>query len=250
MLTAFDRLRRGAWKATIGICRWNADRSRHKLLFAKRDSDSTQPDGLPMRRIIALLFALTVSNAAAEDGTNAFKSPTVGFSVVKPSDWQFMTAEQNLENLARTQLNDRQLQEAMRKYSTAPLVAMTKYPEPFDDLNPSFKVNIRSLGELSGDDPVSIIKLAIRPIAKSFKDFTIAEQPSETSVSGLKAAHVRIHYSLEVPDGRTFPTASDLWIVPRGKFFFMIGAGTRQDEKTGTRAEIEKILSSVLIEGK
>jgi hypothetical protein len=81
-----------------------------------------------------------------------------------------------------------------------------------------------------------------------FKDFTIVQEPSQTSVSGLKAAHVRIHYSLQTPDGRTIPTASDLWIVPRGKFFFILGAGTRQDEKTGSRDEIQKILSSVVIE--
>ncbi len=56
---------------------------------------------------------------------------------------------------------------------------------------------------------------------------------------------MRIDYSLTIPDGRFFPTASELWIVPRGDYFFMIGAGTRQDEKTGSRKEILKILNSV-----
>jgi hypothetical protein len=41
---------------------------------------------------------------------------------------------------------------------------------------------------------------------------------------------------------------SELWIVPRGDYFFMIGAGTRQDEKTGTRKEIQEILKTVKID--
>ena len=36
--------------------------------------------------------------------------------------------------------------------------------------------------------------------------------------------------------------------MPRGNFFFLIGAGTRQDEATGGRAEIRSILDSVKID--
>jgi hypothetical protein len=201
-----------------------------------------------MKLPIAILAAAAalVSNVLGDD--NVFKNVTVGFSVTKPADWQFATLEQHMDNLSRTKLNDEQMQEAMQKYSTAPLVVMMKHPEPFDDLNPSFKANIKPLGTLPGDDPVAIINLMTGPMAKMFKDFKVVEPAAETTVAGLKAAHVRIHYSLAIPDGREFPTASDLWIVPRGKYYFIIGAGMRQDGKTGNREEIEKILSSVVID--
>jgi hypothetical protein len=201
-----------------------------------------------MKTTIAIATLMTTCLAFAQDTDNTFSNPTVGFSITKPTEWQFVTADQHMENLSRTLLNDKQMQEAMQKYATAPLVVMMKYPEPYDDLNPSFKANIKPLGNLSADDPVAIINLMTGPMAKMFKDFKIAEPASETRVSGLKAAHVSIHYSLQIPDGRVFPTASDLWIVPRGKYFFVLGAGTRQDGKTGSREEIEKILSSVVIE--
>jgi hypothetical protein len=58
---------------------------------------------------------------------------------------------------------------------------------------------------------------------------------------------MRINYSLQIPDGRSFPTTSEMWIVPKGNYFYMIGAGTRQDEKTGSRREIRQILDSVKI---
>jgi len=201
-----------------------------------------------MKKTIALATMIATSFAFGQDTDNSFNNPTVGFSVTKPSEWQFVTADQHMENLSKTHLNNQEMQEAMQKYATAPLVVMMRYPEPYDDLNPSFKANIKPLGNLSPDDPIAIINLMTGPMAKMFKDFKIAKPASETTVSGLKAAHISIHYSLQIPDGREFPTASDLWIVPRGKFFFVLGAGTRQDGKTGSREEIEKILSSVVIE--
>ena len=201
-----------------------------------------------MKKNIVLATLIAAGFAFAQDNNNTFNSPTVGFSVTKPSEWQFITADQNMENLSKTRLNDPEMQMALQKYATAPLVAMMKYPEPYNDLNPSFKVNIKPLGSLSADDPIAIVNLMTGPMARMLKDFKIAKPASETTVSGLKAAHIRIHYSLQIPDGREFPTASDLWIVPRGKFFFMLGAGTRQDGKTGSRGEIETILSSVKIQ--
>ncbi|MEA1988328.1 MAG: hypothetical protein U9N57_03835 [Pseudomonadota bacterium] len=197
-----------------------------------------------MRIIYALVISLLSFGVFAQD-TNVFESVTVGFKVTKPSEWKFVTAEENLENLKRVQMNDEEFQQLMLKYSAVPLVAMMKYPEPFDDLNPSFKVNIKPFGQLKGSDPKKILGLILPQFQKMFQDFNLVQPPTDTTVGNLPAAYMRINYSLAIPDGRTFPTASELWIVPRGDYFFMIGAGTRQDGKTGSREEISKILSSI-----
>ena len=159
-----------------------------------------------------------------------------------------MTATQNLENIKAVKLPDAEFHAAMQKYATAPLVAMMKYPEPYDDVNPSFKVIIKPLGDLKGKSPEELISLSIPQFQRMFKDFVLVQAPTEGAVSGMKSAYARINYTMEIPDGRTFPTTSELWIVPRGDYFFMIGAGTRQDEKTGTRDEIRAILETVKIE--
>ena len=195
--------------------------------------------------VIMFFFSPLLAFAASD---NTFTNVTVGFSVTKPDSWQFFTAEQNLENLKRMQLNDEQFRKVMLKYSTAPLVAMMKYPEPYDDLNPSLKVNVKPLGNLKGTDPKGIISLVAGPLKSVFKDFEITVPPTDTTVSGLRAGYTQFNYSLAIPDGRSLPTTSELWIVPRGDYFFMIGAGTRQDEKTGTRAEIQNILKTVKID--
>jgi hypothetical protein len=182
------------------------------------------------------------------DDTNVFQSPTAGFQLTKPAGWNFMTAAQNMENIKAMKLSDQEVHEAMQKYATAPLVAMTRYPEPYDDVNPSFKVNIKPYGGLKDKTPQELINLVVPQFQKTFKDFVLVQPPTEAVVSGLASAYARMNYTMELPDGRTFPTTSELWIVPRGDYFFIIGAGTRQDEKTGTREEIRAILETVKIE--
>jgi hypothetical protein len=197
-------------------------------------------------KLIFLVIFLLTGIAYADE--NIFKSITVGFEVTKPKGWSFVTAQENLDNLKRTKLSDDEFHQLMLKYATAPLVAMMMYPEPYDDLNPSLKVNIKPFGQLKGRDGKEVISLILPQFQKMFKDFQLVQAPIDVKVAGLKAAYVRINYSLQIPDGRTFPTTSELWIVPRGDYFFMIGAGTRQDEKTGSRKEIEQIMKSIKIE--
>src|SRR3990172_5940424 len=133
------------------------------------------PKGGSMKRLSLIIIASVVAMQVCGDDANAFKNVTAGFEVTKPAGWQFITAEQNLENIKRTTLNDSEFHAAMLKYATAPLVAMTKYAEPFDDVNPSFKVNIKPLGQLKGMAATAIMNLITPQFEKAFKDFVIVE---------------------------------------------------------------------------
>jgi len=197
-------------------------------------------------RFSVLVLALMAVSAHLV-ASDIFENATIGFYVEKPVDWHYVTVEQNMENLERTQLSSEEYQELLLKYANAPLIAMTKHEEPFDDLNPSLKVNIKPYGDLDRSDPKLILKLVIPSFEKMFDDFEILEGPSDTSISGISSGYVRIAYSLPIADGRVFPTTSELWIVPRGDHFFMVGSGTRSDEKTGTRKEIKAIMDTVVI---
>ena len=199
------------------------------------------------KAIVALPLVLWMGVGLAND-TDLFQSPTAGFQLTKPASWVFMTAAQNMENIKAMKLSDQEFHEAMQKYATAPLVAIARYPEPYDDVNPSFKVNIKPYGALKGKTPQELISLVVPQFQRTFRDFVLVQPPTDAVVSGLASAYARMNYTMELPDGRTFPTTSELWIVPRGDYFFMIGAGTRQDESTGKREEIRAILETVKIE--
>lgn len=192
----------------------------------------------------ALLRVFVIAAVCSAQPSDVFRNPTAGLEVTKPAAWVYLTAEQNAENLKRAELSDEEFRAAMAKYATAPMVAMTKYREPYEDLNPSFKVNMRALGELKGRSAVDIANLIVPQLQRVFTDAKVVQAPMEVTISGLKAAYTRIDYTLRA-GGEEFPTASELWIVPRGDFFFMLGAGTRQDEKSGSRKEIAAIVKSI-----
>jgi hypothetical protein len=199
------------------------------------------------RMAIALILCLAAGFAVADDAAE-FKNPTVGFYATKPAGWHFVTAQQNVENLKRAELNDEKFKAAMLKYATAPLFVIMKYPEPFNDVNPSFRVSVRPAGSLKGADPKKLVNFSLGQFKRLYKDYRITQPASDAVVSGLKGAYARIDYTLEATGVGSFPTTSELWIIPRGDYLFIMGAGTRQDEKTGSRAEIRAILDTVRID--
>jgi len=199
-----------------------------------------------MHPLVALVLAAPAAFALAGD-TDTFNNPTAGIALSKPAGWHTVSAAQNLENIKAMKLGDAEFHAMMKQYASAPLFAISKYQEPFDDVNPSFKINLKPYGQLKGMPATELIKLILPQFQKTFKDFVLVQAPVEVQVAGIPSAYTRLDYTMELPDGRSFPTSSELWIVPRGDYFFMIGAGTRQDEKTGTRAEIRGILDTIKI---
>jgi hypothetical protein len=170
--------------------------------------------------------------------------PTLGFSVVRPAAWHTITAEENTRNIRSVEMDDRQLQELAARYATAPIVALSKYKEPYADLNPSFKVNVRPLGSFAGHSPEDILLAALPTMRRMFGDLAIDRAPTRTTLAGKAAAHARLTYTLRAGGG-SFPTVSEIWIVPSGPVFFMIATGTRADERNGSRAEARAIVDSI-----
>jgi hypothetical protein len=197
-------------------------------------------------RVARLACALFLAWATAASAGETFKNATAGFEVTKPDTWQFLTADLGKAGAKEGKLTDQELRAAMEKYATAPMVAITKYREPYQDVNPSFRVNVRPLDQFKNKPAVETFQL-ILPRFEKAKDYKVVQAPAAVELSGLKGAYSEIDYSVVTADGRNFPTTVDLWIVPRGDYFFLIAAGTRQDEKTGTRKEIEGILKTVTI---
>ena len=177
----------------------------------------------------------------------AYKNSTLGFSIKKPASWQYLTAEQTKESLKRTDLNDPQMKELITRYARAPFFAIAKYKEPHDDLNPSIRVNAREAGNLKGMAPEKIAEMTAAGLSRTFKDYSVVEGPVSTKISGHPAGYMKVNYTLEA-GGRSWPTTSEFWIVPRGDLLFIIGSGTRQDEKNGTRKEVRSIIASIKID--
>lgn len=193
-----------------------------------------------MNRATAAIVTCLAAGITAADDSGTFSNASVGFAVTKPPEWRIVVADRGDPAARRADPGER--------YAAEPLLVMARHAEPFDDLNPTFRVNIRPLGELEGTSATSILKMIAPQFEQMFDDYSLAQAPKKVKVSGMPAGYMRVDYTIGAPDGRRFPTASEVWIVPRGAYFFMIGAATRQDEATGARSEIDSIMKSVRID--
>lgn len=195
----------------------------------------------------ALLFSFALVFAEPAPAQEIYSNETLGFAVTKPADWHYVTAEQARENLKRTEFATPEFKELVAKYSRTPFFAISKYKEPYDDLNPSFKVNVTNLGVLKEESPERMVELVTANFPRMFKNYAVDEGPVATDVAGHPAGYMRVRYTLEIAE-RDWPVASEIWVVPRGELLFLIGVGLRQDEKNGSRQEIRSIVETIRID--
>ena len=145
--------------------------------------------------------------------------------------------------LGEKKTTDDQFHKLLLRFSRLPLVAFQKNEEPYDDVNPSFKVMMKPLETFDGSNPLRIVDLFTPTMKMHFSKFTIKSR-KEVLVGGLKAAYVRMEYEMETQTGLTFPVSFELWVVPRVKHFFLIGAGMKPGD-TDAKREIRGIVESI-----
>lgn len=194
------------------------------------------------------LFSLLAAPLSWAQPAEVFHSATAGFAITKPEGWKFVTAQQHTQNLKSTKVNDADLQAAIVAGGGTPLVVVAKYPEPYPALNPNVTVYVRALGDLKGQPATKILGTVLQIFRSGLNDFQINQSPVATDFSGLKGAYMRATYTLQTQQGDMFPVISDMWLVPRGKFFFIIGMGVPWKNDPALQSEIVSILNSIKID--
>jgi hypothetical protein len=195
-----------------------------------------------------IVFSLCVLSAFSQTDTfKTYRHSVLNFKIDYPVDWNVISVDEYYNQLNTIKLSEKEFNDLLVKNASVPFFAITKYPEPFDDLNPSIKINTKPYGGLKGQSLESILRILIEQFTKMFQDFSVDQEPQQIDLGNQKAEYLRIKYTLKTQDGKSFATCSELYLIDKGEYFYMIGAGTRQDEKTGTRDEIRKILNTVEI---
>ena len=145
-------------------------------------------------------------------------------------------------------MTDAEFQSLVIKLSSAPIFMISKYREPYDDLNPSVKITVRPAGRVNSGSLLAVAKSTVAVVAKMVGKVDSIEGPKSLQFSGFPAAYAVIDFTLETQDGRQFPTQSQMWFVLKGDLLFMVGAGTRQDEMTGSRQEVQRVIDSIRLQ--
>ncbi len=197
--------------------------------------------------VIALLMLIfsTVSYAAEAE---TFRNPCAGISITKPAEWYYMGIDQNYENLKKSIMKSEELKKMSLKMADVQMVIITKYPEPYNNLNPTLKIDAKPSGEFKGTNPKKILSAMTDSMDAFFDGFKIIKGPTETKVDGMVGAYVRFNTIMKMEGGQPYLSCSEIWLIPRGEHMFMFSANTRQDEKNCTREEIRKIIDTIKID--
>ncbi len=191
---------------------------------------------------VVIVYFISVGAIAQESST--FESKAFGFKITKPDGWEFVSSEENREIVESMQTDDENIKNLVLKRLQDPLVTIMKAPTSVD-LYPGIKVATKPYQEVKASDPKGALELVLLGFQKLFKNHSLTQPPIDTSVDNSPAAYMRVDYSMTAPDGQVIPATLETWVVPRPDYFFLIGATSRQDEKTGSRDEISTIIESI-----
>jgi hypothetical protein len=203
---------------------------------------------LQAKLVSALLFLFFASLSLGAAAGEVIVDEKLGFSIELPDNWVKMDASAFYDNLGKIEIEDEDFQKVLQKYANVPVVIATKYQEPYNDVNPSIKVNARPYGNLSTRDPVEIISLISAPLKSIFKDLRVIDEPNKMMLGDVVAAHVSIEYTLETEAG-SFSIGSELIVVPTQHFFYMVGISYKQGGKEDAAVAKASALSFKLTSG-
>jgi hypothetical protein len=196
--------------------------------------------------VLLLIFFFSTLCHAAEAET--FRNPCAGISITKPAEWYYMSIDQNYENLKKSKMKNEELKNMSLKMADVPMVIITKYQQPYNNLNPTLKIDAKPAGDFKGTDPKKMLSGLISSMNDIFNGYKIIKGPSNAKVDGLAGAYVRFNTIMEFEGGQAYPSCSEVWLIPRGEHIFMFSANTRQDESNCTRDEIRKIIDTIKID--
>lgn len=193
--------------------------------------------------IIATLFLSSFCFSQKAD-TNVFISQTAGIQVTKPSTWHFIGLDVIKENKDKIKLLDEKIGAAV-KNSNAPLIAIMKYPEPYDGINPSFQILVRPLGTLEGKTETELWTIILPGLEKAFKDFRLLKSAHEIEIASRKASEIEISYTLETQNGKKYKCQSRMILWLKGIYMYQFGMGFPQKAQKEDLNEIAEIIKSI-----
>src|SRR5262245_29165387 len=118
-----------------------------------------------MKRRLSLLLSVFLSmgltKGAFSAESNTFESREAGFKITKPDAWLIVPAKTVAQNLALPRLRDKQLETVIRSKPNVPFLVLARFPEPYDGINPSVQVSLKTQGELVGQGAAALLNRVV-----------------------------------------------------------------------------------------
>lgn len=189
----------------------------------------------PIRYLmLGVLVAAPLLRAADE---NVYRNTTLGFSIQKPATWFFETMATDGDTRA---VSD----------SPVKMIMITRYKEPYPELNASLSISCVSRDEVAVTVPKTLVRIIVNRIVERYEDASVQEGPSEATIAGLKGAYARVFFEGKLKEGDRAAASEEVWVLVAGDLYCIATGESRQDEKTGSRNELRQILETMKVDGK
>lgn len=151
----------------------------------------------------------------------SYHLPDFGFRIEIPADWTIQDTGCVLANRERLDMGSPALKRKFQQ-ATLPIFACTRFPDRYNDINPTVQTTYRPMPEL-GIPATLLLEKMTSLMGHLFEDFHFVEPPVETELGGLPAAHTRVSYAVYNSDERRFDILARSWVVPCGTMMFIVG---------------------------
>jgi hypothetical protein len=191
-------------------------------------------------------WAVLVPTAMARGDRDRYENPALGFALTKPANWHFVTTQQHRENLGRVAFSSETSRRQVVEQSSAPLLVAMRHRDPVSGINPSLRVTMKPFAASASRDPLTVSGVILAGVAKQLGEIELVQPPEAATVAGLPAAHAVLHYTLRTTDGGASAAASELWVVPHGGVYYVIGAGYARGDDA-IRAQVRAAVDSIAL---
>jgi len=198
-----------------------------------------------MQRHTIYALSLMVCGALQAQPAEVYRNPTAGFEIAKPAGWHYLSGEQNAALTKNLKIRDAQLKEAVIA-NTAHLIAIAKYPEPYANLNPTVSVMMGPLGAYKGRKVGDLFNALLPLLSGGSPDAEVTYSPAPVVFYGLNGVYGQMRFPV-LAGGRSVWQLADVWVVPRGDFFFVISSGMPWEDNPALREDLSKIVRSMKI---
>ncbi|MBK7959704.1 MAG: hypothetical protein IPK03_17455 [Bacteroidetes bacterium] len=169
----------------------------------------------------------------------------LGFQIDYPKTWTVNSVDDYYANLDKIKLQDSAFDNMIKKSASIPFLFISKYKEPYEDLNPSIKINTRPYGNLKGKSLTEILNIIIPQFEKLFANFKVQEGPIEIKLDGITATYIKFYYSLKTKEGKEYLSCSEMYMIDKGNYYYMIESAQKQDESNLKDPKFRDILKTI-----
>lgn len=189
-------------------------------------------------RLFCLLLVICASSLRAQD-ERTFTSDPFSLSISAPRSWKLIPASFPTEEY---ELRNKNLFDLVKTNRNLPIVRIVKPVEGNRTISPAVQVFVEPD---EGKTPLEFLLSASKSAAAGFEDFRITKKAADTTLNGIKAASIESAFTVAYSGGRSFPSVSRLWVIPRDKMMFVIAVTGQPDDLKALTNDIEFILRSV-----